>query len=45
VLSLSLAADDFVNVCINQTKTIWKSGGRLYCRDSGGWDYSLKMLR
>lgn len=37
--------DDFVNICINENKTIRKSGGRLYCTISAGVDYSLKLLR
>jgi hypothetical protein len=37
--------DDFINICINDTKRLWSSGGRLYCNDFGDYDYSLKLLK
>lgn len=36
--------DDFVNVCINESKRLWKIGGRLDCFTDAGYLYSIKLL-
>jgi len=36
--------DDFVNICIDKTKTIYSSGGQLHCLDHE-LHTSMKLIR
>ena len=36
--------DDFINICINETKRIYSNGGRLYCTVFD-IDHSMKVIR
>ena len=36
--------DDFINVCINDTETLYSGGGRLFCFHRE-FSYSMRLLR
>ena len=36
--------DDFINVCINDTETLYSGGGRLFCFPRE-FSYSMRLLR